>query len=71
MTIDERLEKLVERHEALTQTVEHLAREQQITERQIRRLGRYMRSMALMVLDHEARLRSIEGDENGDREDGP
>ncbi len=25
MTIDERLDRLVERHEALTQTVEHLA----------------------------------------------
>jgi hypothetical protein len=65
MTIDERLEKLVERHEVLTQTVEHLAREQQITEKHLRRLGRYIRSMALMVVDHEARLRALEGD-NGE-----
>lgn len=52
-TIDERLE-------ALTHTVELLAGMQIKTEKQIRRLGRYIR---MIVLDHEARLLALEGDE--------
>jgi archaellum component FlaC len=39
MTIDERLEKLTERHEALTQTVELIARE-------LRETGDFMRDIA-------------------------
>ena len=46
MTIDERLE-------ALTHSVELLAQMQIKTEKEIRRLGKYVR---MIVLDHEARL---------------
>jgi len=57
MTIDERLE-------ALTQTVELLAGMQIKTEKQISRLGKYIR---LIVLDHEARLLALEGDDEEDK----
>ena len=65
MTVDERLEKLVERHEALTQSVELVAAMQLKTENEIRRLGRFVR---VIVMDHEARLLNPEGDEKD--EDG-
>lgn len=58
-TIDERLE-------ALTHSVELLASMHKDTEKQIKRLGKYIRGVAQMVLDHEARLRLLEGDENSD-----
>jgi len=58
MNIDERLE-------ALTQSVELIAQMQVKTEKEIRRLGRYVR---IIVLDHEARLLALEGDdEEGDK----
>ena len=58
-TIDERLE-------ALAQSVELLAAMQIKTEKEIRRLGRYVR---VIVLDHEARLLALESDD-GDEEAG-
>ena len=61
MTIDERLE-------ALTHSVELLAAMQQTTEKQIKRLGKYIHSLGVMVLDHEARLRTLEGDSDDDEE---
>jgi archaellum component FlaC len=39
MTIDERLDRLVERHEALTQTVEHLASQGEEQNKRIRLQG--------------------------------
>ena len=39
MTIDERLDRLVERHEALTQTVEHLALQGEEQNKSIRLQG--------------------------------
>jgi hypothetical protein len=67
MNIDERLEKLVERHEALTQSVEILGgmqreteREQKKTSLEIRKLARLVR---VIVVDHEARLLALEGDD--------
>jgi hypothetical protein len=63
MTIDERLDRIAERHEALAQSVELLAKMQQKTEREIRLLGRYVR---VIVLDHEARLLAIEGKADDD-----
>jgi hypothetical protein len=54
MNIDERIE-------ALTHSVELLASLHQDNEKQMRRLGRYIRSVSQMVLDHEARLRAVEG----------
>jgi hypothetical protein len=72
VTIDERLEKLVERHEALAQSMELLGAMQRTTEQEqkkttveIRKLARLVR---VIVVDHEARLLSLEGDdeeENG------
>ncbi|HEY3936198.1 MAG TPA: hypothetical protein VGL97_02110 [Bryobacteraceae bacterium] len=63
MTIDERLE-------ALTQSVELLAGMQKVTEAEqkkttteIRKLARLVR---VIVVDHEARLLNLEGDEEGD-----
>ena len=54
MNIDERLEKLAERTGALTHSVELLASMQKDTEKQIRRLGKYIRGVSQIVLDHEA-----------------
>ena len=57
-TIDERLD-------ALAQSVELIAAMQIKTEREIRRLGRYVR---IIVLDHEARLLALEGDDEDGEE---
>jgi hypothetical protein len=57
MTIDERLE-------ALTHSVELIAQMQLKTEKEIRKLGRYVRAI---VLDHEARLLALE-DEDKDED---
>jgi hypothetical protein len=61
MNIDERLE-------ALTRSVELLAPLHKDNEKQMRRLGKYIRSVSQLVLDHEARLRSLEGDESEEEE---
>ena len=53
MTIDERLE-------ALTHSVELIAQMQVKTEKEIRKLGRYVRAI---VLDREPRLLALEGDD--------
>ena len=70
MTIDERLEKLTERHEALTQTVELLAREMEslrIASLQLvataREDGQNIRALARIAEIHERRLTDIEGGE--------
>jgi hypothetical protein len=57
VNIDERLE-------ALTHSVELIAQMQIKTEKEIRKLARYVRAI---VLDHEARLLALEG---GDEENG-
>ena len=54
MTIDERLEKLTERHEALTQTVELMALLQ-------KQDGENIRALARIAEIHEKRLTEIEG----------
>lgn len=63
MTIDERLERLTERHEALTQTVEIIAGMQKETERKLDRLTDRVTQIADLVGDlvqivrrHEERL---------------
>ena len=53
MTIDERLE-------SLTQSVELIAQMQIKTEKEIRTLGRFVRTI---VLDHESRLLALEKDD--------
>lgn len=56
MTIDERLE-------ALTHALELVAQMQLKTEKEIHTLGRYIRAI---VLDHEARLLVMEGEDQGE-----
>ena len=57
-TIDDRLEALVGRHEALTQTVELLARMQLTTEREIQKWERLARMVAT---SHNKRITKLEG----------
>lgn len=68
MSIDERLERLAARHEALTQTVEIIAGMQRESERRSReqdqridRLVGIMESLAVIVRDHERRIQGLEG----------
>jgi hypothetical protein len=56
MDIDQRLE-------ALTHSMELLASLHKDNEKQMNRLGKYIRSVSQMVLDHETRLRAVEGDD--------
>jgi hypothetical protein len=61
LNIEERLEKLTERHEALTQTVELMAAENQQRDR---RMGEIMEAIArlLHIAElHEQRIERLEG----------
>jgi hypothetical protein len=67
MTIDERLEKLTERHEALTQTVEVIAAMQLANDKQIAGMlaaskqdGENIRALARIAEIHEHRLTDLE-----------
>ena len=62
MNIDERLE-------ALTHSVELLAEMHKDTEKEMKRLGKYIRAVSQLVLDHEARLRRIEDDGSEEAEE--
>ena len=70
MTIDERLEKLTERHEALTLTVELIAAMQRDLTRDVQGLrtvtqqdGENIRALARIAEIHERRLTELEGGE--------
>jgi len=67
MNIEEKLEKLVERHEALTQSVELIASLQQDVEKESKKTTVELRKLArlvrVIVLDHESRLVELEGGE--------
>ena len=63
---EERLLRIEERFEGLTQAVELLGQMQVKTEKEIRRLGRYIRTI---VLDHEARPVALEGEKEDDEEE--
>ncbi len=70
MTIDERLERLVDRHEALAQTVEILTHDvrglQDIATKQLataERDGENIRALARIAEIHERRLTTPEGGE--------
>jgi hypothetical protein len=70
MTIDERLEKLAERHEALAQTEELIVSMQRDLTRDVQRLqivaqqdGENIRSLAHIAEIHERRLTDLEGGE--------
>ena len=49
MTIDERLDRLVERHEALAQTVEHLTLNIEATNRSVNKMAQSIDKMAGMM----------------------
>ena len=68
MTIDERLERLTERHEALTQTVELMAAENRAgfarlekVEKIVGQMARSVDTLARVVELHEHRLDTLEG----------
>ncbi len=68
MTIDERLERLTERHEALTQSVDLMRLEGQEQGKRIAEQGRnidkivaLMESFTAVVQSHERRLTNLEG----------
>ena len=70
MTIDERLEKLTERHEALTQTVELVVAMQRDLTRDVQGLqtlakqdGENIRALVRIAEIHERRLTGLEGGE--------
>lgn len=58
--IDERLDRLTERHEALTQTVEIIAGMQRENERMISRLVDAVARLVDVVNRHEQRLDDLE-----------
>jgi archaellum component FlaC len=68
MTTDERLDKLVERHEALTQSVELLTKDvhelrvhADATDRRIREVADIVSQLAKIAQRHEHRLDRLEG----------
>ena len=63
MTIDERLEKLTERHEALTMNLELLHRDVQDLKAVAQQDGENIRALARVAEIHERRLTGIEGGE--------
>ncbi len=67
MTIDERLEKLTERHEALTQSVELLRMAQEETDRRFKKIADlftqtdgFINDLARIAKSHEDRLDNLE-----------
>ncbi len=60
-TIDERLERLVERHEALTQSVELLTVEGRGTRALVHRVVDDIRDLVTIVRSHEQRRINLEG----------
>ena len=60
MTIDERLDRLTERHEALTQTVELIAAAQIKNDERMAELTETMTRLANIIIAHEQRIESLE-----------
>lgn len=61
MTIDQRLERLTERHEALTQSVELLVYSQRKNEEMLTHVVESIDSLARIAHLHEHRLSDLEG----------
>ena len=61
MTTDERLDRLVERHEALTATVELLTRDIDSLRETARQDGENVRALARIAEIHERRLTELKG----------
>jgi hypothetical protein len=64
MDIDKRLDRLTERHEALTQTVEHLALQGEEQNKRIDKLLTLMDGLLEITKSHDARLTRLEGPTN-------
>ena len=60
MTIDERLDRLTERHEALTQTVELIAVQQLKNDERMAQLMDTMNRLANIIIAHEQRIEDLE-----------
>ena len=60
MTIDERLERLTDRHEALTQTVELIAAAQIKNDERMAELTETMTRLANIIIAHEQRIENLE-----------
>ena len=60
MTIDERLDRLTERHEALTQTVELIAAAQIKNDERMAELRDTMNRLANIIIAHEQRIEDLE-----------
>jgi hypothetical protein len=60
MTIDERLDRLTERHEALTQTVELIAAAQIKNDERMGQLMDTMNRLANIIIAHEQRIEDLE-----------
>ena len=63
MSIDERLEKLTERHEAMTMNLEFLHRDVQDLKIAAQQDGENIRALARIAEIHERRLTHLEGEE--------
>ena len=61
MTIDERLERLTERHEALTETVELIAAAQVKNDERMGQLMDTMNRLGNIIIAHEQRIEHLEG----------
>ena len=64
MTIDERLDRLTERHEALTQTVELIAAAQIKNDERMGQLMETMTRLGNIIIAHEERIERLEDKAN-------
>jgi hypothetical protein len=62
MTIDERIERLADRHEALTQSVEMLLQATREHGKQLEIDAEHIRALARVAEIHERRLTTLEGE---------
>jgi hypothetical protein len=60
MTIDERLDRLTERHEALAQTMELIAAAQIKNDERMAELTETMTRLANIIIAHEQRIEDLE-----------
>ena len=65
MTIDDRLERLTERHEALTLNVELLTRDVETLRAVVEKDAENVRALARIAEIHERRLSDLEGGKKG------
>lgn len=61
MTIDERLEKLTERHEALTINLELLSRDREADKQRMDKLVGAVEQLVTVMQSHERRIAGLEG----------